>query len=95
MRKYKVSNFEGETLFHNRSKVFGEKAVKHCLKVPDSYHSSHYSKITFKISTVASNRQFQSSLVPLFQSESKWETILMTMTLICMKMKMYAGLIFI
>ena len=29
------------------------------------------------------NRPFPSSLVPLFQSESKCETILMKMTLIC------------
>ena len=35
------------------------------------------------------------SLVPLFQSESKCETILMKMTLIFMKMKMHAELIFI
>ena len=31
------------------------------------------------------NRPFPSSLVPLFQSESKCETILMKMTLICIK----------
>ena len=37
------------------------------------------------------NRPFPSSLVPLFQSESKCETILMKMTLICMKMKLHAG----
>ena len=42
-----------------------------------------------------SNRPFPSSLVPLFQSESKCETILMKMTLICMKMKLHAELIFI
>ena len=41
------------------------------------------------------NRPFPSSLVPLFQSESKCETILMKMTLICMKMKLHAELIFI
>ena len=33
--------------------------------------------------------------VPLFQSESECETILMKMTLICMKMKLHAELIFI
>ena len=38
---------------------------------------------------------FPSSLVPLFQSESKCETILMKMTLIWMKMKLHAELIFI
>ena len=36
------------------------------------------------------NRPFPSSLVPLFQSESKCETILMKMTLICMKKKGFA-----
>ena len=38
---------------------------------------------------------FPSSLVPLFQSESMWETLLMNMTLIWMKMKLHAELIFI
>ena len=38
---------------------------------------------------------FPSSLVPLFQSESKCETILMKMTLICMRMKLHAELIYI
>ena len=41
------------------------------------------------------NRPFLSSLLPLFQSKSKCETILMKMTLICMKMNLRAGLIFI
>ena len=41
------------------------------------------------------NRQLPSSLVPLFQIESKCETILMKMTLICMKMKLNVELIFI
>ena len=41
------------------------------------------------------NRPFPSFLVPLFQSESNCETILMKITLICMKMKLYAELIFI
>ena len=41
------------------------------------------------------NRPFPSSLVSLFQSESKCETILMKMTLIYMKMKLHAELIFI
>ena len=36
-----------------------------------------------------------SSFVPLFQSECKCETILVKITLICMKMKLHAGLIFI
>ena len=35
------------------------------------------------------NRPFLSSLVPLFQNESKCETILMKMNLICMKMNLY------
>ena len=41
---------------------------------------------------VALNRPFSSSLVPLFQSESKCKTILMKTTLICMKMKLHAEL---
>ena len=41
------------------------------------------------------NRPFPSSLVPLFQSESKCETILMKMTLICKKMNLHAELVFI
>ena len=41
------------------------------------------------------SRLFPSSLVSLFQSKSKCETILMKMTLICMKMKLHAELIFI
>ena len=41
------------------------------------------------------NRPFPSSLVSLFQSESKCKTILMKMTLICMKMKLHVELIFI
>ena len=41
------------------------------------------------------NGPFPSSLVPLFQSECKCETIVMKMTLICMKMKLNAELIFI
>ena len=41
------------------------------------------------------NRPFPSSLVPLFHSESKCKTILMKMTLICVKMKLHAELIFV
>ena len=41
-----------------------------------------------------SNRPNPSSHVPLFQSESKGKSILMKMTLICMKMKLNAELIF-
>ena len=41
------------------------------------------------------NRPFPSSLVPLFQSESKCEIILMKMTLICMNIELHAELIFI
>ena len=37
----------------------------------------------------ANNGPFSSSPVPLFQSESKCETVLMKMTLICMKMKLH------
>ena len=41
------------------------------------------------------NRPLASSLVPLFQSESKCVNILMKMTLICMKMKLQEELSFI
>ena len=41
------------------------------------------------------NRSFPSTLVPLFQRESKCETVLMKMTLICMKKKLRAEVIFI
>ena len=41
------------------------------------------------------NRPFPSSLVPLLQNESKCETILVKMSLICMKMKLHVELIFI
>ena len=44
---------------------------------------------------ISPNRPFPSCLVPLFQSESKCEIILVKMTLICMKMKLHAELIFI
>ena len=47
------------------------------------------------VTRVCSNRPFPSSLVPLFQSESKCDTILMKMTFISMKMKLHAELIFI
>ena len=43
---------------------------------------------------LGANRLFPSSLVHLFQSECKCETILMKMTLVCMKMKLHAELIF-
>ena len=45
--------------------------------------------------TLDLNRPFPSSLAHLFQSESKCETILMKMTLICMKKKLRVELIFI
>ena len=41
------------------------------------------------------SRPCPSSLVPLFQNESKCETIQMKMSLICMKMNLQAELIFI
>ena len=40
------------------------------------------------------NRPFPSSPVPLFQNESRYETIHMKMTLICMKMKLQVELSF-
>ena len=49
---------------------------------------------TIHINSFIPNKPFPSSPVPLFQSKSKWETILMKMTLICMKMNLLAELIF-
>ena len=46
-------------------------------------------------SAIVIKRPFPSSLVPLIQSESKCETILMKMILICMKMKLHTEFIFI
>ena len=46
-------------------------------------------------SHLMNNRSFPNSLVPLFQSESNSETNLMKMTLIFMKIKLQAELIFI
>ena len=48
-----------------------------------------------KCQLMPSINHFRNSLVPLFQGESKCETILMKMTLICMKMKLHAELIFV
>ena len=50
-------------------------------------HASRYRDVV--------DRLLPSSLVPLLQSETKCETILMKMTLICMKMKLHTELIFI
>ena len=53
------------------------------------------SPATMRPAYVCHNRPFPSSLVPLFQNESKCKTILMNMSLICMKMKLHAEPIFI
>ena len=58
-------------------------------------NSISYSHRTDEIINARQNRPFPSSLVPRFQSESKCETFLMKMTLICMKMKLHAEPIFI
>ena len=61
------------------------------------FHSLNFSRIQIPTGSSGTdcNRPFPRSLVPLFESESKCETILMKMTLICMKMKLHAELIFI
>ena len=46
-----------------------------------------YQRHTNLLERLVFNRPFPSSLVPLFQSESKCETILMKMTLICISSK--------
>ena len=53
----------------------------------------HVNRLLYVFSQARENRPFPSSLLPLFQSESKCETIVMKM--ICMKMKLHAELIFI
>ena len=50
--------------------------------------------MSYELEFVTSNRPFLSSLVPLFQRESKCKTILMKMILICMNVKLHAELIF-
>ena len=63
----------------------GEKFVSRYLK--DEKSSWEVEQIFFfKI-----NRPFPSSLVPLIQNESKCETILVKMSLICIKMNQPAG----
>ena len=52
-------------------------------------NSISYSHRTDEIINARQNRPFPSSLVLRFQSESKCETFLMKMTLICMKMKLH------
>ena len=45
--------------------------------------------------TNVTNKPFMSSLVPLFQTESKNEIIVITITVNCMKMKLHTELVFI
>ena len=47
------------------------------------------------VQKLISYNPFPSSLVPMFRNESKRETILMKITLICMKMNLWSELIFI
>ena len=63
-----------------------------CLAVVISYTDPSQAEKSF--GSKWPNRLFPSSLVPLFQSESKCETILMKMTLICTRMELHAELIF-
>ena len=58
---------------------------------------SIFSSVVFVVTLFVLRKKTVGSLVPLFQSEStcKCETILMEMTLIWMKMKLHAELIFI
>ena len=48
-----------------------------------------------KISWQLNHRPFPNCLVPLFQNESPWKIFLVKMSLICMKMHLWAELIFI
>ena len=55
---------------------------------------SHLNMRLISISgTGYTNRKFPSYFLPLLQSESKFEAILMKMTLVCIKMKLHAQLI--
>ena len=56
----------------------GEECFVFALTINGSIHKA-----------ISPNRPFPSCLVPLFQSESKCEIILVKMTLICMKMKLH------
>ena len=64
-------------------------SIHPCLQGPNT------SSTWFTCTVQVLNRPFPSSLVLLLQSESKCETILLKMTLTCMKMKLHAKLIFI
>ena len=55
-------------------------------EIADCFCAVHTHQLEF------ANRPFPSSLVPLCQSESKCKTILMKMTLICMKINLQAEL---
>ena len=71
---------------------------RNCAEILNFLKAHHFTKFRSnirKVVLVFVNRPFPSSPVPPFQSESKCETILMKMTLICMKMKSHAELIFI
>ena len=73
---------------------FGRQSGHHDFKLSFYFYLFfHFLRYMTKWMNV--NRPFPSSLVPLFQSESKCETILMKMTLICKRMKLHAQLIFI
>ena len=63
--------------------------------LPRNIHGLAFRYVETHSPGITPNRPFPSSVVPLFQSESKCKTILMKMTLICMKMKLHAELIFI
>ena len=63
--------------------------------VDSSIKISLYSIAGYEHSRAVFDGPFPSSLVHLFQCEFSSETILMKMTLICMKMKLHAELIFI
>ena len=89
-------NFLSQYYFYN---IFLQKSCRFSLQTLTKFEAAKTgSGVGFLRLTavwIKYNRPFPSSHVPLFQSESKCETILMIMTLICMRMELHAELIFI
>ena len=77
------------------SSVTGVYSQMYCVYCDPEFVGRVVSKSVALLSTRKLNRPFPSSLVPLFQSESKCETILMKMTLKYMEVKLHTELIFI
>ena len=77
-QKLSLSTIRGKSILHISSKESRISRNKLCYVL-------FLLRAIYRRNTSEINRPFPSSLVPLFQSESNCETILMKMTLICMK----------